>query len=59
MTAEETAHRQGGVVIDPGPFESYEAACNALEALQIELEEDDSSDVPGTQALEGRYETRD
>lgn len=60
MTAEKTAHQKGGTVIDPGPYESYEDACDAMEALQGELQEDDeSSDVPGSQALEGRYETGD
>lgn len=59
MTAEETAHRRGGVVIDPGPYESYEDACDALVGLQEELDEEDPGDVPGTQAMEGRYETGD
>jgi len=59
-TAAEAAHRHGGVVIDPGPFDNYADASDALEALQMELnDEDDSSDLPGTQALEGRYETDD
>jgi hypothetical protein len=58
-TAEEAAHRLGGTVIDPGPYDSYEDAIEALEALQGELDESDGSDVPGTQALEGRYETED
>lgn len=58
-TAEQTAHRHGGVVIDPGPFPSYEEACDALICLQEELDVDDASEVPGTQALEGRYETGD
>lgn len=58
-TAEEAAHRLGGTVIDPGPYDSYEDACDALEALQGELDESEPSDVPGTQSLEGRYETED
>jgi hypothetical protein len=37
-TAEEAAHRLGGTVIDPGPYDSYEDACEALEALQEELD---------------------
>lgn len=57
MTAEQTAHHRGGVVIDPGPFDSYEEACDALTSLQEELDDEDSSDVPGTQAMEGRYES--
>lgn len=56
-TAEEAARRYGGVVIDPGPFDSYEDACDALEALKGELDENDVSDVPGTQPPEGRFET--
>lgn len=58
-TAEEAALRVGGTVIDPGPYESYEDACDALEALQGELDEGEAgaSDVPGSQALDGRYET--
>lgn len=58
-TAEEAAHLLGGTVIDPGPYDSYEDACDALEALQAELDSPDASDVPGSQALEGRYETED
>lgn len=58
-TAEETAHRTGGTVIDPGPYDSYEDACDALEALQGELQEDDASDVPGSGVTEGRYEFGD
>jgi hypothetical protein len=60
-TAQEAALSLGGTVIDPGPYDSYEDACDALEALQGELDEDDGtgSDVPGTQAMEGRYETED
>lgn len=58
-TAEEAAHRHGGVVIDPGPYDSYADASDALEALQMELDDEESSDVPGTQALEGRYELED
>lgn len=59
ITAEEAAHRQGGIVVDPGPFDSYEDACDALTGLQEELDDDESADVPGTQALESRYETDD
>lgn len=55
-TAEEVACRLGGVVIDPGPYDSYDDACDALEALQGELDESDGSDVPGAQPPEGRFE---
>lgn len=58
MTAEEAAHRHGGIVLDPGPYQNYEDAQDALVSLQEELE-DETGDVPGTQALEGRYETDD
>lgn len=59
-TAIDAARVHGGVVIDPGPYESYEEACEALEALQGELDEaDESSDSPGSQVLDGRYETND
>lgn len=57
-TAEQAAHHFGGIVIDPGPYESYEDACDALDALQSELDETDAqaSDIPGTQAAEDRSE---
>ncbi len=57
MTAEQAAQQQAGVVVDPGPFDSYEDACEALESLQGELQDDDISDVPGSSVTEGRYET--
>ena len=47
-TAEQAVHRRGGVVIDPGPFDSYEEAYDALGTLQAELENETRSDVPGT-----------
>ena len=59
MTAEETAHRQGGTVIDAGPYETYAEADDALVALQLELADEDSSDVPGTQTMEDRSEIGD
>jgi len=59
-TAADAALRLGATVIDAGPYDSYEDALDALEALQGELlDDDEQSDVPGTQALEGRYETDD
>jgi hypothetical protein len=57
MTAEETAHRSGGTVVDSGPYHDYEDACEALVALEQEIADDDGSDVPGTQAMESRPET--
>jgi hypothetical protein len=59
LTAEEAARQSGGVVLDSGPYPTYEEACEALVALQQELDDDETSDVPGTQALEGRSETPD
>ncbi len=59
MTAEEIAGQLGGNLIDPGPYESFEDADDALVALQGELSEDETSDVPEEQVLEGRYETGD
>jgi hypothetical protein len=57
MTAEEAAELQGGVVIDPGPYESYDEAYDALLSLEEELASEDTSDIPGTRALEGRPES--
>lgn len=39
-TAEDAAAEQGGVLIDPGPFDSYEAAYDALEELQGDDDEE-------------------
>ena len=41
-TVEDVAAQQGGVVIDPGPFESYEDAYDAMLAIPDEEEERDS-----------------
>ena len=56
QTAEETAHRVGGQLVDSGPYHSWEEATEAMEALQFELDEASETDTPGTQALEGRSE---
>jgi hypothetical protein len=57
VTAEQAAVLHGGTVIDPGPYSDYQEACEAMEALSLELdEEDDSSDISANQALEGRSE---
>ncbi len=54
-TADEVAGQIGGVVIDPGPYDSYEEANDALVSLQEELAEDGgTSDIPGTHAIESR-----
>jgi hypothetical protein len=41
LTAEETATRQGGVVVDAGPYQSYDEAYDAILALQEEEAEED------------------
>ena len=56
LTAVEAAAELGAVVIDPGPYDTYEEANDALAGLQDELGEDDTSDVPGTRVIEGREE---
>ena len=55
-TAVEVATELGATVIDPGPYESYEEASDALVSLQDELAEDGTSDMPGTRAVESREE---
>ena len=53
--AKEVAGELGGAVIDPGPYDDYEDANDALLSMQEELAENGAaSDVPGTRALEGR-----
>ncbi len=39
---DEEAVRQGGVVVDPGPYHSYEEAYDAMLAIDDEDEEDDA-----------------
>jgi hypothetical protein len=39
-TAEEAASRRGGMLIDPGPYETYEDAYEALMALKMDEEEE-------------------
>jgi hypothetical protein len=55
-TAIETAEREGAVLIDAGPYQNYEEAQEALTALEGELDDDETSDLPGNQPLEDRYE---
>ena len=50
LTAAEVAAESGAAVIDPGPYDSYEEASDALVSLQGELGEDGTSDLPGTRA---------
>jgi hypothetical protein len=39
--AEEAAAREKGVLVDPGPFPTYEDACDALTDLEAEEEDRD------------------
>jgi hypothetical protein len=39
QSPEDVALRQGGTLIDPGPYPSYDDACDALIDLQYEDEE--------------------
>ena len=55
-TAAEVAKEFGATVIDPGPYDSYEDAGDALVSLQDELGDDGTSDVPDTHAMESREE---
>jgi hypothetical protein len=45
MSAEETASRHGGVVIDENPYPTYDEAYDALLALQRDAD-DDAEPVP-------------
>jgi len=40
MTPEATAEKQGGVLVDPGPYADYDEAIDAIIALQSYEEED-------------------
>ncbi len=41
VSLEDTALRYGGVVVDPGPYESYDEACDAMMGLKFEEDEND------------------
>lgn len=56
LSAAEVAAESGAAVIDPGPYDNYEEANDALVSLQGELGENGTSDLPGTRALESREE---
>ena len=43
-TAEEAARQQAGLVVDPGPFTSYEDAYEALMALKLDEDEEEELD---------------
>jgi hypothetical protein len=54
-SAEEVALELGGTVLDPGPYDNYEDANDALLSLQEELADGAArSDTPGAHLLEGR-----
>ena len=55
----EVAESQGGVLIDPGPYHSYDDAQDALVSLEEEIIDEESSDVPTERPLESRYEVDD
>lgn len=40
QSAEEAAVRAGGVLIDPGPYRTYEEAIDAMEQLEEDSEEE-------------------
>jgi hypothetical protein len=40
VTPEEAAAGHGGILVDPGPYEGYEEACDALTALKRDEGED-------------------
>lgn len=42
QSAEEIALRDGGILVDPGPYSSYEEACDALDQLEVEDDEIDA-----------------
>jgi hypothetical protein len=50
---EDAARLAGGVLVDPGPYQSQEEAYEALLALEQELG-DETSDTPDVGALEDR-----
>ena len=55
-SAAEVAAESGAAVIDPGPYNSYEEASDALISLQDELAEGDSGDLPRTEAIQSQEE---
>lgn len=58
-TIQDVADRHQGVIVDAGPYANYEDAVEALEAIRMELDDDEISDVPGSRALEDRWEDGD
>lgn len=41
MTPQQAAERKGGLLVDPGPYKSYDDAYDAILALQNEEEDDE------------------
>ncbi len=41
QTPEEAAERAGGLLVDPGPYKTYDDACEAMLAIKEEEEEED------------------
>ena len=44
MTPEEAARQHGGLLMDPGPYTSYEDAYEALMALKLDADEEEDFD---------------
>jgi hypothetical protein len=44
QSAEEAAISEGGTLIDPGPYATYEDACDALDLLEEDEDEFDDYD---------------
>ncbi len=42
QSVEEIAVREGGILVDSGPYSSYEEACDALDQLEVEDDEIDA-----------------
>ena len=55
-SAADVAAESGVAVIDPGPYDSYEEASDALISLQDELAEGDSGDLPRDEPIESQEE---
>ena len=55
-SATEVAAESGAAVIDPGPYESYEEASDALISLQGELDEGDTGELARDEPIESQEE---
>ena len=40
QSPDDAALAEGGVLVDPGPYHNYEDACDAMDQLEIDVEED-------------------